>query len=134
MKLSRKDTEEIRAVLARLNVARHVRERGAAALIRDWAQFVEAVRDGFSDDESEYTNDLSARDIIQSVLDRVSPPVRSRLEAEVAPIDELFLAATVDGSGPRHAVYEMTGRAWWWLRDPKIPPVDPPRIQGKGLH
>jgi hypothetical protein len=65
---------------------------------------------GFND----YTNDLTARDIIDALASQVSLPARRALEARISPADDRFRAVTLPVEEPLY----RGKKGWWWFRIP----------------
>jgi hypothetical protein len=88
-------------------------------LVRGWMEFVRAVERGYDDSVYEYTNDLSVRARLQSVVDGASATLRDKLERLIAPVDARFVAATV----PALQLMRSTPAAVpvWWSRVPARP-------------
>jgi hypothetical protein len=65
-------------------------------LIGGWRELVERIEAGYDWSIYEYFNDLHVRAMLQAVIDG-APALRSWIEAEVAPLDDRFRAATRAG-------------------------------------
>src|SRR5436189_6415324 len=83
------------------------RESAPAATLNElfgqWAEFVRAVEHGYDNSIYEYTNDLSVRDRLQSLVAASSPTLRVKLESALAPVDERFACATEPAARPLSA-------------------------------
>src|SRR5438094_8494043 len=96
-------TREERMQLESLLVA--TRHQGAPAaslneLLGQWAEFVRTVERGYDDSIYEYTNDLSVRDRLQSLVVASSPTLRAKLESALAPVDARFAVAPQPAARP----------------------------------
>ena len=87
-------------------------------LVERWTRFVAQVEHGYTDSIYEYTNDLSARDLIQEVLDHVPEELRGKLLILVQPSDERFNEATQVIAHPIAGRKDMNMQPWWF-RIPK---------------
>ena len=86
-------------------------------LLRDWQYFVGRVERGFTANVYEYGNDLSARDLIQDVIEQATPSLRASLSEFLEPIDTQFRSATK--RVPKPIMRQAAGRdRWWWSRVP----------------
>jgi hypothetical protein len=81
------------------------------------ARRMEQPRDSWLYEEHE--NWLDSRDAIEQAIALVSPATRQALRAEIRPLDERFLAATREVSGPIDESSPWRLRAWWWYRVPR---------------
>ena len=79
--------------------------------------FVRAVERGYDDSIYEYTNDLSVRDRLESLVAGSSPTLRSKLREVLAPVDDRFELATEPAIRPLSATPGELGS--WWQRVPK---------------
>ena len=87
-------------------------------LFTTWRDFVDEVETGYEDSIDEYTNDLSARDIIDEVLASAPEHLRVKLLAVLSALDEKFQQASrVDED---HVLRRFTTPrpGWWWSRLP----------------
>lgn len=89
-------------------------------LITEWAVFVARLELGYDDSLYDYLDDLATRDLIQQVIDAISPALREKVGAAVQPWDERFERATyaVDESAQRIA---WNGDNSWDRRLPNQP-------------
>jgi len=90
-------SQEEQTVLQQILLAQSQRAKHPLTLhqlINDWARFVTSVGRGYEDSIYEYTNELSTRDLIQAILDKVPSPLRGKLLAVIEPWDRRFLAST----------------------------------------
>ena len=89
-----------------------------AYLLDRWVWFVEVVERGYDDSIYEYTNDVSVRDLLESVIDACPAPLRNRLMDRLGEWDGRFLKATAPWPKPLLS-QEGSGRpGWWWVRVP----------------
>lgn len=84
-----------------------------------WRRFVEAVELGYGDHD-EYTRELGERDGLADAVDLASPEGRRRLEQQLAPWDDRFLATTRPSSVSMAGRRRWLPRRWWWYRVPKL--------------
>ncbi|MGH2628144.1 MAG: hypothetical protein ACRDHY_16010 [Anaerolineales bacterium] len=77
------------------------------------------IESGYTDVVDEYMHDLSARDLMETVMQLVSPPGKQGLRGFLDPWDARFFDAT------RRTDVPLQGRldtwrplAWWWYRVP----------------
>jgi hypothetical protein len=90
----------------------------ADELLERWRKFVLEVDHGYPDSIYEYTNELSARDVIEAVLMRAPEGLRQRISALVRPVDDEFLRATQPSVRPLRAD-TGGGLGPWWFRIPR---------------
>jgi len=92
-------------------------------LIHDWARFVTTVERGYVQSIYEYTNDLSTRDLIQEILDKVPSKLRLKLLASIEPWDQRFFASTKPVDKPVRL--NRKGKAApWHVRVPMNPGLE----------
>jgi hypothetical protein len=65
-----------------------------------WSSFVRDVEDGYAFSIYDYTNDLSVRDILDSLASRVPESIRVRIASELKEADDRFTKATRQVSAP----------------------------------
>ncbi|MGH2409556.1 MAG: DUF4279 domain-containing protein [Chloroflexota bacterium] len=123
--------EQIRAIETRLDAERKFPISFERMLFL-WREFGEDLSAGFEVDtqyltDAEYDNDLSVRDLLQEILDNVSPETGARVEQLVSPLDDIYRGATIESGGSESAASRARGswRSWWWKRDPKIQSLRP---------
>ncbi len=75
------------------------------------------------DDENELLNDLSARKIIERVLQACEPTLKSKLQQFLAEKDQRFIEATIPTIRPLSSVAENDKSMFWYWRVPKDAPV-----------
>jgi hypothetical protein len=86
-------------------------------VVAKWQSFVVETESGYKLTIYDYTNDLSARNLIEELMGALSESGRSRLAALVAPIDKRFRKASRRVSKPLLA---SPRRNWWWWRVPRV--------------
>lgn len=89
-----------------------------ARLLKKWEWFVEVVEQGYDDSIYEYTNDLSVRDLLESVSVACPPPLRDRLTDTLDAWDDRFRKATVALQKPLMQREGNEQPGWWWVRVP----------------
>ncbi len=90
------------------------------SLLSKWKEFVIAVVQGYDDSVYEYTNDLSVRDLLQSIIDNCPLALRQKIYSVINNYDERFKAVTIEKSEP--ILKSKTNHSyWWWYRVPKYP-------------
>lgn len=82
--------------------------------INGWASFVLAVESGYDESVYEYTNDMSIRTWIGEARPFLTAAVVEALDAQLAPWDERFKAATAEARRP-----PGRGTHWWEKRLPR---------------
>lgn len=87
---------------------------GPSRLLEKWERFVKDVEEGYSLSIYDYTHELSMRDLLENVKERV--PVRLRQEIEVAlrPWDARFMQATQPSDRPIEPVVDEDAKEWWY--------------------
>lgn len=89
----------------------------AERLLALWESFVESVETGYEDSVDEYTNDLSARDVLEGVP--TTGTSWASLRRQLTALDTRFEAATVPDNQARLAEFFTIGPGWWWRRLPR---------------
>lgn len=89
-----------------------------AYLLDRWFWFVGAVEQGYDDSIYEYTNDLSVRDLLESVIDACPAPLGNRLMDRLGEWDGRFLKATAPWPKPLLTQEGSEEPSWWWVRVP----------------
>lgn len=87
-------------------------------LLSDWEAFVKQVEEGYPSGVDEYTNDLSARDLLEEILLSISGPPKRRLARLIRPLDDRFKAATCPDDGRLLSRFLDLPDRWWWSRIP----------------
>jgi len=88
--LSRKEQDQIETLLMTHPDFSELAEEDFGALILDWDDFVEECENRFEGDLWEYQQGLKLRDLIQYVIEGVSPALGSKLEEILAEPDQRF--------------------------------------------
>jgi hypothetical protein len=114
--LTEEEREELGRLLAEL-AARTGREDSLGAMLGRWSSFVTDVERGYDDSIYEYTNDLSVRDRLESVVEGAGPGLRAKLDASLAEDDRRFAAATQEAARPLGEF--MDAGPSWWRRVPR---------------
>lgn len=88
-------------------------------LLRGWEQLAGEVAD-YPATIDDYTNDMTARDALDLLLQWASPELESVLQRRVASADRRFIANTVeDGGAAVGRFFRIANRdGWWWRRRP----------------
>ena len=76
--------------------------------------------------EHDLAGSLHQRDFLERSMAQLPTPLRERLTAWVAEVDERFRSYTVDdpdGKMAKIAEVDLTGRPWWWRRVPDSGPI-----------
>lgn len=99
--------------------------RSLEDLIREWSDFVSEVETGYENLYIEdYENDLCKRDILQELIESLSPLGANALERLLKPIDDCFIQATMPVKRPLLPWIGEETRGFWWYRVPKNPGDD----------
>lgn len=87
-----------------------------------WSALVREIEVGYTMTVDDYTNDLTSRDWLDLVLDRVTDRMRQRVEGDLEPLDRRYRDATVDDGGTAlaHFFRVDTKGGWWWRRRPTL--------------
>jgi hypothetical protein len=88
------------------------------AALRSWIATVAIVEVGYVGEWEEYTHELMARDYMSEII-RLSPSSRPMVEEDLAPWDERFRAATIEGEKP-HLPMAKGEAGWWQYRSPRV--------------
>ncbi len=95
-------------------------ERGGGSvrqLLRKWVDFVRQVQAGYDFSIYDYTNDLSARDLLEEKVRRLSPAEAAAVREELLAWDGRFEEATRPSLRPvAPGVTDREGS--WWFRVP----------------
>jgi hypothetical protein len=91
-----------------------------AQLLNFWSSLVEEVGTGYADTVDDYTNELTARDLLERVLQGVSVELAAKLSTLVKPFDDRFASMTTEDRDHRLGRYFTVGSGWWWSRVPKV--------------
>ena len=97
------------------------------SLLQSWEYFTYAVERGYNDELDEYLNDLSARSLLQELMDEASADARTKIEHAIAPDDERFRDAT-----EHLKTSTSVDDTWWRARIPRnCPPELPEGLRAK---
>lgn len=114
--LTEEDQERLTAVLKETSSNAGF-EQSLARLLNNWAVLVNTVEEVYDDSIYEYTNDLSARDLLAEIGAALSETGRAQLERLLNPWDQRFKNATYPTQVP--AFFRTDdNRPWWWHRLP----------------
>lgn len=99
--------------------------RSLEDLIQEWSDIVSEVEAGYKDLYIEdYENDLCKRDILQELIESLSPSGANALEKLLEPIDDRFIQATMPVKRPLLPPISEEPLGFWWYRVPKNPGED----------
>lgn len=87
-------------------------------LLRKWQSFVQEVTRGYSDSIYEYQNDLSAREILQTLISKTNENIANYINSHISDSDVCFKESTriITKSLRNKPLVEDN---WWWYRIPK---------------
>ncbi len=88
------------------------------SLISDWETLVKEVQEGYPSTVDEYTNDLTARDLLEEVLCSLSEASQRKVAKVIRPLDEHFRTATCPDEDHVLSRYFRVHDGWWWSRIP----------------
>lgn len=88
------------------------------SLIDGWAHLVQDIEKGYSLSIYDYTNDLSVRDILDSVIDKLPKELAVEVGKCLKEWDDRFLDATRSVQSPIMPTLPK-GKGWRWFRVPK---------------
>jgi hypothetical protein len=91
-------------------------------MLGGWRRLVREIEVGYTMTVDDYTNDLTSRDWLDLVLDRVTDPMRKRIERDLEPLDRRYRDATIDDGGAALAhFFRIDAKGgWWWRRRPTL--------------
>jgi hypothetical protein len=102
-------------------------------LVAGWEHFVRSVEAGYDDCIYEYTNDLSIRGLLESVIQKLDSESRTQLVAAIDSLDQRFRSATNQSVRPV-APGVVPEDGWWWYRIPnKLPDEIAEDLRSEGL-
>jgi hypothetical protein len=111
-------------------IGRHLHARGWAGhvtvevLLQDWEELSTSVN-GYKLTIDDYTNDLTSRDALKTVLAQCPEPLRTKLRLRIERADSEFAMLTkedVDRTLGRY--FQITDASdWWWKRKPADGPL-----------
>ena len=88
-------------------------------LINKWNTFVISVERGYSDSIYDYTNELSVRDLLQTLIDASPKEIHKKIKGAVIPLDVRFKSASKQISKCIFDFKSEEGNInWWWYRIP----------------
>lgn len=88
-------------------------------VMQAWERFLEKVELGYELSIYDYTNDLSIRSILATVLDRVEGEPKKRITRWLEPLDHRFTRATfVSPRPPFPGALTRRPDHWWYARLP----------------
>lgn len=91
-------------------------------LMLAWATFVSRVEKGYADSVYEYTNDLTVRDILETVICDTGDHTGEKICEAIREWDQRFELATKPVHAPLR-IRDENAYSWWW-RVPKVLPVE----------
>ena len=119
MTISRGLTEKEERLLAAL-LPETTRHRTFPELLGRWRRVVEAVETGYRLGIYDYRNDLTIREIIARILDRINAKLRRKVENMLTPLDERFNQASyVADNAVFPGALARNPDAWWYTRLPR---------------
>src|SRR6266853_5852883 len=80
-------------------------------LLAQWTRIAERMQSLYDMSLNDFLNDVSTRDVLQELIERLSHTSRTRLAAMLEPIDATFKSGTVE-------VAYLKGDHWWNHRLP----------------
>jgi hypothetical protein len=84
-----------------------------------WKRLSKECALGYNDVVDEYTNDLSAREFIQKILDGISENSKNELHEIIKPLDDLFIQNTIKIDQPVMAYdWVNPNKHFWYYRIP----------------
>lgn len=117
-RFSNEDWKRIRQFSVRLE-REFGRSRRLADLLKAWATIVSEVEQGYKLGIEDYTNDLAIRDILQELIQILSPDGQVVLKQLIEPMDARFLQATRPVDRPLLPPLGDESLGFWWYRIPK---------------
>lgn len=83
-------------------------------IINSWENFIVQIEKGYVDSIYEYTNDLSVRNLIQKIIEKVPPEIKHKLLTKVKALDDKFLLITYEIDKPLGIGYNKQSEYWWY--------------------
>lgn len=114
-------TDALRQFMEAQGYAQHVIDRGILDyLVPSWEATVDEIEKGYGDIIEEYTNDVSAREIIHECQSLWPEAEREEIRGRLSEADRRFIAATVPVEEPvwRKAQGEREEQ-FWYFRAPE---------------
>jgi hypothetical protein len=113
LKISKDNEKNIKKILVDRGVADFVISRGIDWLIDSWKNFVESCEKGYTLSIDDYTNDLTSRDIIHNVLDKLEDNnLRNKIKIIIQPFDLRFRQLLVD---TQIQTWPDEDKTKWWF-------------------
>jgi hypothetical protein len=82
-------------------------------LFEDWTRFINMVEKGYVGSIYDYTNDLSTRNLIQTILSACTEKMYSKLITKLEPLDNHLKTVSKELKRPL-----LPNENWWWFRIP----------------
>jgi hypothetical protein len=91
------------------------------SLLSRWSYFIGQCEKGYEDCLDEYTNDLGTRELLQEVIEKVTPHLAAKLKAHLVEKDRRFIEATEEISTPLLTLHKPLGhiKRMLYFRVPK---------------
>lgn len=96
--------------------AKHATEYTFETFIKEWRDFVDQVESGYTMTIDDYTNDLSIRELIDELLQKISAPLKEKVVLLIEPLDEKLKQSTYELRNP---LTKRENPPWYWYRMPK---------------
>jgi len=111
--------EEVDRLTERLHTEGWASHVTVDRLLRSWEQLAGEVSD-YPATIDDYTNDMTARDALDLLLQWASPELVSVLQDRVSTADRRFVGNTVEDGGAAVGRFFRVGNrdGWWWRRRP----------------
>jgi hypothetical protein len=113
--LSQADTKLVTDFLAELSEASQHRQ-SLNRLISRWKNFSASVAKGYNDTIYDYENDLSIRDILDKIMEKLSESGKNEVAMHIEHADKSFVSSTRSIALPSHKIYDED--KWWQSRVP----------------
>jgi len=94
-------------------------ERDWDTYVGKWKVFISQVETGYKYSIYDYTNDLSARDILEELTEKAPPEQQAGMKAALQTADRCFQSATNHTEQPLTVKPQGQTAGWWWSRIPK---------------
>lgn len=113
--------DPVRMYLKTRGAAEHVVSGGLEGLVREWAQFVDSVGEGYRLGADDYLNDLDTRQLIEDALAVASPEQKKGVADDLRRADDLVrtLSDPVDkclwGNDAARTNGWTARRNWWYF-------------------
>lgn len=119
IKLGIEDQETLKGVLKKLST-RSGFQQSLNRFLQRWNTLVAEVARGYDGSLYEYTNALSARDLISEIESELSDSGKRAIHCVVAPLDELFFKSTIPTECLSKTSVDRDMFPWWY-RIPRNP-------------